>query len=56
MGGKCIFFPQLVKIIYIFSTIDLQNYKKGLQFFVCGAHDLIVINFLWGKNMNQEII
>ena len=57
MGGKCIFFPQLVKIMHIFSPIDLKYtklQKKRLTFFACSAHYLIIINFCWGKNINQE--
>ena len=56
-GGKCIYFPQLVKSMHIFSPIDLKFtklQKKGLKIFACGAHPPIVINFLWGKNMIQE--
>ena len=60
-GGKCIFFPQLVKIMHIFPHLTfillyiwfwhLQNCKKkyGWTFFVCGAHPLIIINLIWGQ-------
>ena len=44
-GRKCIFFPQLVKSMHIFSPIDLKFsklQKKGLEI------------FFGGKNMIQE--
>ena len=54
---KCIFFPQLVKVC-IFSpqlTENVQNCpKKAGKFFSCGAHHLNIINFIGGKNINQE--
>ena len=46
-GGKCIFFPKLVKSMHIYFTNRLKIYKitkKGLQFFTCGAYQLIVIH------------
>ena len=54
-GVKCIFFPQLIKSMHIFSPIDLftKLQKKGLQIFACGAHDLIVINILGGGGGNE---
>ena len=55
-GGKCIFIPQLVKSMHIFSLIDLnlQNCKKRLKIFVCGAHRLIIINFNLGQYIMQS--
>ena len=35
---------------------DWKGIKKGWKFFACGAHPLIMINFCWGKNINQEWI
>ena len=55
--GEMHIFPLLVKSIHIFSPIDsnIQNCnKKGLKFFACGAHPHIIINFIWGKDINQE--
>ena len=49
-GGKCIFFPKLVKSMHIFPPIDLKYtklQKKGWQLFVW-------IKLSWGKNINQE--
>ena len=40
------FFPNWLKIYKIT--------KKGLKILACGAHQPIVINLLWGKNMIQE--
>ena len=52
-GGKCIFFPLLVKRMHIFSPIDLKNtklqQKKGCKYFACGAQLLIIVNFSWEK-------
>ena len=56
VGKMHIFSPIGKKYVY-FSPNWLKIYKitkKGLQFFACNAHDLIVINIIWGKNMNQE--
>ena len=52
-----LFFPQLVKSMHIFPTIDLKFTKlqKRLEIFRlrrAAAH--ILINFLWEKNVNQE--
>ena len=55
-GGKCIFFPQMVKsmhIFWIFSPIDLK-YTKLLKKRLNIIHPLIIIIFSWGKNINQE--
>ena len=43
--------------MHIFPPIDLnvQKYpKKGWKFFACGSHHLIIRNFIWGININQE--
>ena len=57
-GGKCIFFPHLVKSMNIFYPINLNihNRKKGWKCSTCDTHPLIIINFTGGKNknINQE--
>ena len=48
-------FPPIGKKYANFSPIDLIfTTKKSLKFFACGTHHYIIINFFWGKNMNQE--
>ena len=41
--------------MHIFSPIDLKftKLKKKKKIF-CSAHPLNIINFIWGKNINQE--
>ena len=56
-GEKYIFFPQSVKSIHIFYPIDSTFTKlqqKRLKILACGAQLLIIIHFIWGKNINQE--
>ena len=50
-------FPPIGKKYAYFSPnwLKIQNCKKkGWQFSTCGAQPLIIINFNWGKNINQE--
>ena len=57
-GGKIhIFFPNRKKYAYfppqLIENLQKGN-KKGLKFSSCGAHHINIINFIWGKNPNQE--
>ena len=59
-------FPPISENFVYFKSIGEKIYKiakKGRQFFACGSHTLIIINFSWekieikkwgggGKNMN----
>ena len=49
-GGKCMFFPNWLKYEYFFPNwLNIYKITKILNIFACGAHYLIIINFLWGK-------
>ena len=49
-GGKCMFFPNWLKYEYFFPNwLYIYKITKILNIFACGAHYLIIINFLWGK-------
>ena len=54
-GGKCILFPQLVKSMHNFSPIDLKysKWQDKAANFSPAAHPLLILNFIWGININQ---
>ena len=52
-GGEMLFFRQMIKSMHIFSPIYLKL-KKDWKYSACGAHPLLITNFIWGKNINQE--
>ena len=55
-GEMHIFSPICISM-HIFSPIDLKCTKlpkKGWTFFACGAHHLLIINLIWGQNINQK--
>ena len=56
-GENAYFFPPIGQKYAHFFPDWLKIYKitkKVWKFFPFGAHHLIVINFIWGKNMNEE--
>ena len=56
-GENAYFSPKWKKYTYFFPNW-LKIYKIAQKmpdiFFACGAHPLIVSNFIWGKNINQQ--
>ena len=57
--GNYKFFPQLLQSSYAYFPPNwLKIYKiatkKGWKYLACGAHTLIIINSIWGKNIKQE--
>ena len=51
-GGNMQNFPQFVKKMHIFPPIDkkfTKLHKKILNIFTCGAHPVIILNFIGEK-------